>query len=199
MALSSQFYSGGMLHHLVQQGNENMKPRRRRREKSKEGGCGGGSVGAARKRKLNEEQVSMLEQNFGSEQKLEAERKERLAAELGLEPRRVAVWFQNKRARWKSKKLEEEFSKLRTEHDMALLEKCRLQAELSKLQEQLNEAEKEIRRLSQRRSGSSSCSPSSWMEACRGGLGMEVLEHMFNYLPNSEYFEGFEWEHLHYM
>ncbi|XP_073044778.1 homeobox-leucine zipper protein ATHB-40-like [Primulina eburnea] len=190
MALSSQFYS---FDHLIGQGNENMKPRRRR-QKTKEGGGGGLVVTRKRKRKLNENQVNMLEQNFGSEQKLEAGKKDRLAAELGLEPRQVAVWFQNKRARWKSKQLEEECSKLRAEHDTALLEKCRLQNELSKLQEQLNEAEEEIRRLSERwDDGFGSSGPSSflWMEAMKqpflGGLGMEGLEHMF-YMPHFEYF-----------
>lgn len=83
-----------------------------------------------RKRKLSDEQVKMLEQSFGSEHKLESERKDKLAAELGLDPRQVAVWFQNRRARWKSKKLEEEYSKLKSDLDVAVVHKCRLETEV---------------------------------------------------------------------
>lgn len=110
------------------------KPRRRRRKKSKgEDGGGGGGGGGFKKRKLSEEQVSMLELSFGNEHKLESERKDRLASELGLDPRQVAVWFQNRRARWKSKKLEEQYSKLKMEHDSTVVEKCRLETEVPSL------------------------------------------------------------------
>jgi len=101
-------------------------PKRRRRRKNK----GEGSGSAAKKRKLSEEQVNMLEMSFGCEHKLESERKDRLASELGLDPRQVAVWFQNRRARWKNKKLEEEYSKLRNDHETLVLDKCRLETEV---------------------------------------------------------------------
>lgn len=102
------------------------KPRRRRK-KNKGGENGGGGV---KKRKLSAEQVNLLEQNFGNEHKLESERKDRLASELGLDPRQVAVWFQNRRARWKNKKLEEEYSSLKKAHESTILEKCRLESEV---------------------------------------------------------------------
>lgn len=106
---------------------EELKPRRRR--KKNKGGESGGA--GAKKRKLSAEQVNLLELNFGSEHKLESERKDRLASELGLDPRQVAVWFQNRRARWKNKKLEDEYSSVKRSHDAVVVEKCRLESEVS--------------------------------------------------------------------
>ena len=90
-------------------------------------------MSALKKRKLSSEQVNLLEMNFGNEHKLESERKDKLASELGLDPRQVAVWFQNRRARWKNKKLEEEYTKLKTAHESIVVEKCRLESEVPSL------------------------------------------------------------------
>ncbi|KAA8540082.1 hypothetical protein F0562_026774 [Nyssa sinensis] len=38
-------------------------------------------------------------------------------SELGLQPRQVAIWFQNKRARWKSKQIEQDYSVLKANYD----------------------------------------------------------------------------------
>ncbi|KAF7809746.1 homeobox-leucine zipper protein ATHB-40 [Senna tora] len=119
--------------------------RRRRRKRSKGGESVG--VGMKKRKQLSEEQAKLLEQHFGKEHKLESERKDRLACELGLNPRQVAVWFQNRRARWKNQKLEQAYTDLKNLHETTLLEKCRLQTEVSKLKEELWEAEKEIQRL----------------------------------------------------
>ncbi|KAL8465798.1 hypothetical protein ACS0TY_035053 [Phlomoides rotata] len=97
---------------------ENGKPRRKNK-----GGEGGGEDGLIKKRKLSEEQ-----------------RKDKLAAELGLDLRQVVMWFQNRRARWKSKKLEEEYNKLMPEHESTVVEKCCLESQvLSELRKQLAE------------------------------------------------------------
>ncbi|KAI3449303.1 hypothetical protein Pfo_005968 [Paulownia fortunei] len=62
------------------------------------------------KRRFSDEQIRSLEVMFESETKLEPKKKLQLAKELGLQPRQVAIWFQNKRARWKSKHIEKEYS-----------------------------------------------------------------------------------------
>lgn len=62
----------------------------------------------------------MLERSFEEENKLEPERKSELARKLGLQPRQVAVWFQNRRARWKTKQLERDFDRLKSSYDSLL-------------------------------------------------------------------------------
>jgi homeobox-leucine zipper protein len=79
------------------------------------GGSGSGS--GEKKRRLGTEQVRALERSFETENKLEPERKARLARDLGLQPRQVAVWFQNRRARWKTKQLERDYVALRHSYD----------------------------------------------------------------------------------
>lgn len=70
-----------------------------------------------KKRRLSVDQVKALEKNFEVENKLEPERKVKLAQELGLQPRQVAVWFQNRRARWKTKQLERDYGLLKANYD----------------------------------------------------------------------------------
>ncbi|XP_076893547.1 homeobox-leucine zipper protein ATHB-16-like [Bidens hawaiensis] len=70
-----------------------------------------------KKRRLSVDQVKALEKNFEMENKLEPERKVKLARELGLQPRQVAVWFQNRRARWKTKQLERDYDVLKSSFD----------------------------------------------------------------------------------
>ncbi|XP_072979697.1 homeobox-leucine zipper protein HOX16-like [Typha angustifolia] len=70
-----------------------------------------------KKRRLTPEQVHQLEVSFEAENKLEPERKSELAKKLGLQPRQVAVWFQNRRARWKTKQLENDYDRLKSSYD----------------------------------------------------------------------------------
>lgn len=70
-----------------------------------------------KKRRLSPNQVQLLERSFELENKLEPERKVQLAKELGLQTRQVAIWFQNRRARFKTKQLEKDFGSLKTSYD----------------------------------------------------------------------------------
>ncbi|KAL2898397.1 Homeobox-leucine zipper protein HOX21 [Bienertia sinuspersici] len=69
-----------------------------------------GPGGGEKKKRLNLEQVKTLEKHFEQGNKLEPERKIQLAKALNLQPRQVAIWFQNRRARWKTKQLEKDYS-----------------------------------------------------------------------------------------
>ncbi|KAK4361513.1 hypothetical protein RND71_020465 [Anisodus tanguticus] len=129
MVLISQFYPDLYAQLAPEQGAVKQT---RKRKKNKD------EAKVLRKRKLSYEQVNLLERSFGDEQKLETERKDKLASELGLDPQQVAVWFQNRRTRWKNKKLEEEYSKLKSEHETVIV---------LKMKEQLCEAEKKKQQL----------------------------------------------------
>ena len=76
-----------------------------------------GSQIGEKKKRLNLEQVKTLEKSFEMGNKLEPERKLQLAKALGLQPRQVAIWFQNRRARWKTKQLERDYGHLKANYD----------------------------------------------------------------------------------
>lgn len=83
-----------------------------------------------KKKRLTSEQLEALENSFQEEIKLDPERKMKLAQELGLQPRQIAVWFQNRRARWKAKQLERLYDALKQEFDAVFREKQQLQEEV---------------------------------------------------------------------
>ncbi|XP_019185794.1 PREDICTED: homeobox-leucine zipper protein ATHB-6-like isoform X2 [Ipomoea nil] len=100
---------------------------------------GGAMTMMEKKRRLSVEQVKALEKNFEVENKLEPERKVKLAQELGLQPRQVAVWFQNRRARWKTKQLERDYGVLKTNYDSLKLKFEALQHDNESLLKEIGE------------------------------------------------------------
>nr|GMD41535.1 putative homeobox-leucine zipper protein ATHB-51 [Ipomoea batatas]GME19677.1 putative homeobox-leucine zipper protein ATHB-51 [Ipomoea batatas] len=83
-----------------------------------------------KKKRLTNDQLESLENNFQEEIKLDPDRKQRLAKELGLQPRQIAVWFQNRRARWKTKQLELLYDSLKHDFEAVTREKQKLQEEV---------------------------------------------------------------------
>ncbi|KAJ8753999.1 hypothetical protein K2173_001897 [Erythroxylum novogranatense] len=92
-----------------------------------------------KKKKLTSYQLDSLERSFQEEIKLDPDRKMKLSRELGLQPRQIAVWFQNRRARWKSKQLERLYDALKQEYDVVSKEKQKLQEEVMKLKSMISE------------------------------------------------------------
>ncbi|XP_076947604.1 homeobox-leucine zipper protein HOX16-like [Bidens hawaiensis] len=103
-----------------------------------------------KKRRLKADQVQFLEKSFKTENKLKPERKIWLAKELGLQPRQIAVWFQNRRARWRTKQLEkdydtlqESYNQLKANYDSLLQEKEKLKSQVVDLSDKLLQQETE--------------------------------------------------------
>ncbi|XP_022766401.1 homeobox-leucine zipper protein ATHB-6-like [Durio zibethinus] len=106
-----------------------------------------GEAGQAteKKRRLSIHQVKALEKNFEVENKLEPERKVKLAEELGLQPRQVAIWFQNRRARWKTKQLEKDYTILKANYDALKLDYNNLEQEKEALTAKLRELKAKLK------------------------------------------------------
>lgn len=86
-----------------------------------------------KKRRLNLEQVKALEKSFELGNKLEPDRKMQLARALGLQPRQIAIWFQNRRARWKTKQLERDYDILKRQFDALKADNDSLKSQNKKL------------------------------------------------------------------
>lgn len=96
-----------------------------------------GSPLGEKKRRLSIDQVRALEKSFELGNKLEPERKVQLARALGLQPRQVAIWFQNRRARWKTKQLERDYEVLKRKFEALKGENEGVKAQNKKLQDEL--------------------------------------------------------------
>lgn len=90
-----------------------------------------------KKRRLSVDQVQFLEKSFEVENKLEPERKVQLAKDLGLQPRQVAIWFQNRRARWKTKQMEKDYDILQASYNSLKADYDNLVKENDKLKEEV--------------------------------------------------------------
>ncbi|KAF5764261.1 putative transcription factor homeobox-WOX family [Helianthus annuus] len=96
-----------------------------------------------KKRRLTTDQVQFLEKSFDENNKLEPERKVHLAKELNLQPRQVAIWFQNRRARCKTKQLEKDYELLNSSYE-------KLKSEFECLQEHNDKLKQEVEMLKEK-------------------------------------------------
>ena len=99
------------------------------------------------KRRFSDEQIKSLEFMFESDSRPESQIKQQLANDLGLQPRQIAIWFQNRRARSKSKQIErdyiilkESYDALASSYESLKRENQSLRTELQKLKSQLEMA-----------------------------------------------------------
>ncbi|KAL4182262.1 hypothetical protein AMTRI_Chr12g241610 [Amborella trichopoda] len=88
-----------------------------------------------KKLRLSKEQTGLLEHSFMSQSTLNPKQKQALAKQLNLLPRQVEVWYQNRRARSKSKQAEAERDLLKQKCDTLREENQRLLKELEEMKE----------------------------------------------------------------
>lgn len=92
-----------------------------------------------KKRRLSYTQVKTMEKIFEVDNKLDPGKKVTLAHELGLQPRQVAIWFQNRRARWKTKQLERDYNHLKANYESLKLNYSKLEQSKDNLIHELRE------------------------------------------------------------
>ncbi|KAE8662724.1 Homeobox-leucine zipper protein HOX6 [Hibiscus syriacus] len=126
-----------------EQCQEHQTPRKRKNHNS----SSSNKMMKKNKKRFTDEQIRLFESIFESETRLEPRKKLQVARELGLQPRQVAIWFQNRRARLKSKQIEKDYIKLRDKYDNLASrfeslkdEKQSLVSQLEKLSEMVAEA-----------------------------------------------------------
>ncbi|TVU14981.1 hypothetical protein EJB05_38478 [Eragrostis curvula] len=95
-----------------------------------DGGCMDGS---RKKLRLSKDQSAVLEDSFREHPTLNPRQKAALAQQLGLRPRQVEVWFQNRRARTKLKQTEVDCEFLKRCCETLTEENRRLQKEVQEL------------------------------------------------------------------
>ncbi|KAL9458243.1 hypothetical protein AB3S75_007164 [Citrus x aurantiifolia] len=93
------------------------------------------------RKRLTQDQVRLLETSFNANQKLQVDRKLELARRLGLPPRQIAVWYQNRRAREKIHTIELDYKTIRQELDNVLAENRKLEQEVGMLKHELKKSQ----------------------------------------------------------
>jgi homeobox-leucine zipper protein len=94
---------------------------------------GADGAGGRKKLRLSKDQAAVLEECFKTHSTLNPKQKVALANRLGLRPRQVEVWFQNRRARTKLKQTEVDCEHLKRWCDQLADDNRRLHKELAEL------------------------------------------------------------------
>lgn len=104
--------------------------------------------GKGSKKRLTDDQIRLLETNFSFNKKLDQDLKYHLSQQLNLPPRQIAIWYQNKRARWKNQTMESDHKVMQLKLDNALSQNRKLEKEVKELQKELDLARAMLRRAS---------------------------------------------------
>ncbi|CAI9783690.1 unnamed protein product [Fraxinus pennsylvanica] len=107
------------------------------------------------KKRLTSNQVRLLETSFNVNSKLDPDIKSQLALQLGVPPRQVAIWYQNKRAREKNQSLEIDHKILQVRLENILSHNARLQGEVARLKDELNKVQEMLQTFNSSFSSSS--------------------------------------------
>ncbi|KAF9679212.1 hypothetical protein SADUNF_Sadunf07G0116500 [Salix dunnii] len=97
-----------------------------------------------RKKRLDSDQRRILEASFNANQKLKAEHKIKLARQIGLPPRQVEIWYQNRRAKNKNNAMEHDYKNVMLELGNVMAENIRLEKQVSMLKHELNSVQQMI-------------------------------------------------------
>ncbi|XP_071710934.1 uncharacterized protein [Rutidosis leptorrhynchoides] len=97
-----------------------------------------------KKRRLSNHQVKTLENIFEVDNKLDPDRKVKVAKDLGLQPRQVAIWFQNRRARGKTKQLERDYNLLKSNYEALKHNYYKLEQEKESMTKELVELKSKL-------------------------------------------------------
>ncbi|CAA3019007.1 homeobox-leucine zipper ATHB-52-like [Olea europaea subsp. europaea] len=108
-----------------------------------------------RKKRLTPNQLMLLETNFNFDSKLDPGRKSQLALQLGVPPRQVATWYQNRRARDKNQSLEIDHKILQLRLENILSHNAKLQEEVARLKDKLNKVQEMLQTFNSSFSSSS--------------------------------------------
>ncbi|WVZ04460.1 hypothetical protein V8G54_025266 [Vigna mungo] len=141
------------------------------------------------KKRLTEEQVTILEKCFASNMKLEPEQKFHLANQLGVPPRQVAIWYQNKRARWKTQSLEMDHGVLQAKLENVMAEKKQLEKDVERLKAELKKAQEMLLIADVVKEGGSSGVVLDDHECWQSGEVMQV-EELYAYFMGANYGSG---------
>ncbi|PIN15729.1 hypothetical protein CDL12_11625 [Handroanthus impetiginosus] len=155
------------------------------------------------KKRLSQDQVRLLETSFDAGKKLEPERKFQLARELGVPPRQIAIWYQNKRSRWKNQSLELDHGALQVRLEAALSEKEQLEKEVESLRGELKRAQDMLLgfRQAQAQAHQAACAAappvSSLSSCCDEGAGSSSLNDEVGCSANWANGGGLQFEELY--
>ncbi|KAI3694010.1 hypothetical protein L1987_76968 [Smallanthus sonchifolius] len=144
-------------------------------------------------RRFTNQQIKSLETIFQFESKLEPRKKLQVAKDLGLQPRQVAIWFQNKRARWKSKQLEKDYSILKASYDSLSSRYDLLNKENESLTQQLKKLHEVMKKKAKSSSSGDNSNNSSEEKVsdADSSLKQEYVEH-----DHTDNWDDLECDHL---